>query len=116
MKAFNHDSESYLPVKTVKKPELLLKAFVVGMHIRDHRFAHLFAKPIPHRSIHVFGKASPYYDYAREGWCSPTKVEDYYLDPVVLTHDEGHCFPTQQPRAKEIYDLLCKEIKAVMEN
>ena len=86
------------------------------MHIRDHRYAHLFEKPLDHRSIHIIGKASPYYAYAREGWCSKTKVEDYYLNPVVLTHEEGHCFPTMQPRAKEIYEILRKEIKATLEN
>ncbi|CAK9000855.1 unnamed protein product [Durusdinium trenchii] len=97
-------------------PPWKLSLFFEGMHIRDHRYAHLFEKPLDHRSIHIIGKASPYYAYAREGWCSKTKVEDYYLNPVVLTHEEGHCFPTMQPRAKEIYEILRKEIKATMEN
>eukprot|EP00435_Cladocopium_sp_Y103_P059443 s859_g21.t1 len=62
-------------------------------------------------TIHIFGKASPFYLYAREGWCSSKKVEDYYRDPKVLLHQEGHCFPVLQPDAKEIYELLCQEIK-----
>ena len=47
----------------------------------------------------------------REGWCSSKKVEDYYQDPKVLLHQEGHCFPMLQPDAKEVYEVLCQEIK-----
>ena len=38
------------------------------------------------------------------------RVEDYYEDPVVLLHEDGHCFP-KAPRAKEIYDVLSHEIR-----
>ena len=62
-------------------------------------------------TIHIFGKASPFYLYAREGWCASKTVEEYYQDPMVLEHEEGHCFPMLQPRAKEIYDILCQEIR-----
>eukprot|EP00408_Alexandrium_pacificum_P041564 CAMPEP_0171248444 /NCGR_PEP_ID=MMETSP0790-20130122/49024_1 /TAXON_ID=2925 /ORGANISM="Alexandrium catenella, Strain OF101" /LENGTH=104 /DNA_ID=CAMNT_0011715905 /DNA_START=11 /DNA_END=322 /DNA_ORIENTATION=- len=83
-----------------------LSVFFEGMHIRDEAYFDLFATKSPHPTIHVFGTASDYYDYAREGWCGSKRVEEYYEDPLVLTHGEGHQFPMQQPRAKEIYDCV----------
>lgn len=36
--------------------------------------------------------------------------QEYYVDPLIFTHDEGHSFPTQPPRAREIYDRIAAEI------
>ncbi|CAJ1448886.1 unnamed protein product [Effrenium voratum] len=87
-----------------------LSIFFEGMHIRDRRYSHLFPSPLPHPSIHVFGKSSPYYDYAREGWCSDRRVEEYYADPLVLTHEEGHNFPSK----KDIYSRISSEVKRII--
>ena len=37
-------------------------------------------------------------------------LQEYYVDPVIFTHSEGHAFPTQPPRAREIYDRVAAEI------
>ncbi|CAE7213252.1 unnamed protein product, partial [Symbiodinium natans] len=87
-----------------------LLLFFEGMHIRDWRYVELFETPVAHPSIHVFGEKSPYYSYAREGRCSSKRVEDYYENPLVLTHSEGHNFPTQPPRSTEIYGIVREQI------
>lgn len=84
--------------------------FFEGMHIRDEAYFDLFSSKSPHPTVHVFGRSSDYYHYAREGWCSNRRAEDYYENPLVLEHDEGHCLPTQQPRAKEIYRAVAEEL------
>lgn len=87
-----------------------LSVFFEGMHIRDEQYFHLFESKSPHPTIHVFGKASPYYTYSREGWCGSKPVEEYYDNPLVFIHEEGHQFPFQQPRAKEIYEAVAAEM------
>ena len=37
-------------------------------------------------------------------------LQEYYVDPVIFSHSEGHAFPTQPPRAREIYDRVAAEI------
>merc|ERR1711879_349672 len=86
-----------------------LTVFFEGMHIRDEAYFDLFETHCPHPTVHIFGKKSDYYAYAREGWCGSKRVEEYYENPLVLTHEEGHQFPMQQPRAKEIYDRVAAE-------
>jgi len=87
-----------------------LSVFFEGMHIRDKQYFDLFEKKSPHPTIHIFGKASDYYTYSREGWCGHKPVEEYYENPLVFTHEEGHQFPFQQPRAKEIYEAVAAEM------
>ncbi|CAE7945018.1 unnamed protein product [Symbiodinium sp. KB8] len=87
-----------------------LLVFFEGMHIRDQRFVELFETPVKHPSIHIFGETSPYYAYAREGRCTTKRVEEYYENPLVLTHAEGHNFPTQPPRSTEIYTIVKEQI------
>ncbi|CAE6912420.1 unnamed protein product [Symbiodinium sp. CCMP2592] len=86
-----------------------LSVFFCGMHIRDKEFMHLFETPLPHPTVHVFGKEDEFYDYGRDGFGYKPQ-EEYYIDPVILTHEEGHQFPTKQPRAKQIYDRVAAEI------
>lgn len=45
-------------------PPWRLSIFFEGMHIRDCRYWELFSKPLRHRTVHIFGEASPYYQYA----------------------------------------------------
>jgi len=88
-----------------------LSVFFNGMHIRDERFFHLVEAKSRHPTVHIFGKADEYYHYARDGFGTAPRVqEEYYENPVVLTHEQGHMFPTEEPRAKDIYDGVTKEI------
>ena len=88
-----------------------VSVFFEGMHIRDEAYFDLFEQVVPHPTVHVFGTASDWYRYAREGWCSPRTAEEYYEDPLVLTHDEGHQLPFQQPRAREVYEAVVAAIR-----
>ena len=36
--------------------------------------------------------------------------QEYYVDPLIFTHPEGHSFPTQPPRAREIYNRIAAEV------
>lgn len=82
---------------------------VSGMHIRDKRYFHLFDKKSPHPTIQVYGKSDEYYEYGRTGFGIKPQ-EEYYVDPVVLVHEQGHEFPTAMPRAKKVYDTIVAEI------
>eukprot|EP00439_Symbiodinium_sp_Y106_P057641 s932_g8.t1 len=66
-----------------------LSVFFCGMHIRDKEFMHLFETPLPHPTVHVFGKEDEFYDYGRDGFGYKPQ-EEYYVDPVILTHEDGH--------------------------
>jgi hypothetical protein len=57
----------------------------------------------------VYGKEDEYYEYAKDGFGNKQQ-EEYYENVVSLTHDQGHEFPTAQPRAKQIYDKVTAEI------
>jgi len=80
-----------------------------GMHIRDKDYFDLFETKSPHRTVQVFGKDDEYYDYSRDGFGNKPQ-EEYYESPVVLVHEQNHQFPTEQPRAKQIYDRCVAEI------
>eukprot|EP00931_Biecheleriopsis_adriatica_P052006 TRINITY_DN30206_c0_g1_i1.p1 TRINITY_DN30206_c0_g1~~TRINITY_DN30206_c0_g1_i1.p1 ORF type:complete len:568 (+),score=118.95 TRINITY_DN30206_c0_g1_i1:39-1706(+) len=86
-----------------------LTVFFCGMHIRDEDYLHLVETPSPHPTVHVFGKADEFYDYGRDGFGYKPQ-EEYYADPLILLHDEGHQFPTQQPRARQVYSHVADEI------
>lgn len=86
-----------------------VSVFFNGMHIRDKDYMDLFDTPSPHPTVHVFGKADEFYDYGRDGFGYKPQ-EEYYVDPVIFSHSEGHAFPTQPPRAREIYDRVAAEI------
>mmetsp|Transcript_104377 Transcript_104377/g.280399 ORF Transcript_104377/g.280399 Transcript_104377/m.280399 type:complete len:530 (-) Transcript_104377:90-1679(-) len=83
--------------------------FFSGMHLRDRAFLPLFETRSPHPTVHVFGKRDEYYDYGRDGFGNKPQ-EEYYVDPVVLTHDQSHELPTSAPRARQIYDRITTEI------
>ncbi|CAJ1367305.1 unnamed protein product, partial [Effrenium voratum] len=86
-----------------------MSVFFCGMHIRDTDYMHLFETPSTHPTVHVFGKQDEFYDYGRDGFGYKPQ-EEYYVDPLIFTHEEGHSFPTKQPRAKQIYDRISAEI------
>jgi len=81
-----------------------LSVFFNGMRVRDNRYRKLFEKPLAVPSVMVFGRKDEFYDYGRRS------QEDLYENPLILEHDEGHKFPTQQPRAKEIYEKVKEQI------
>jgi len=76
-----------------------------GMRVRDSRYHDLFKEKLPTPTVMVFGKQDEFYDYGRQSQVS------MYEDPVILEHDEGHKFPGKQPRAKEIFERVVKEIR-----
>eukprot|EP00930_Biecheleria_cincta_P005953 TRINITY_DN106916_c0_g1_i1.p1 TRINITY_DN106916_c0_g1~~TRINITY_DN106916_c0_g1_i1.p1 ORF type:complete len:586 (+),score=114.02 TRINITY_DN106916_c0_g1_i1:49-1758(+) len=86
-----------------------LSVFFSGMHIRDKDYMNLFDTPSPHPTVHVFGKEDEFYDYGRDGFENKPQ-EEYYVDPLVMTHGQGHMFPSDQPRAKQIYDRVAQEV------
>jgi len=86
-----------------------MSVFFGGMHIRDKTYFDLFDTKSSHPTVHVFGKEDEYYEYARDG-LGNKPMEEYYEKPTVLTHDQGHEFPTAPPRAKQVYDKVCHEI------
>jgi hypothetical protein len=86
-----------------------LSVFFSGMHIRDKDYMHLFDTPSPHPTVHVFGKEDEFYEYGRDGFENKPQ-EEYYVDPLVMTHAQGHMFPSDQPRAKQIYDRVAQEV------
>uniref|UniRef100_A0A7S4RP02 Serine hydrolase domain-containing protein n=2 Tax=Alexandrium monilatum TaxID=311494 RepID=A0A7S4RP02_9DINO len=75
-----------------------------GMRVRDNRYNELFEKPLSVPAVMVFGRQDEFYDYGRKSQAA------LYEDPVVLEHDEGHRFPSKQPRAKEIYEEVTVQI------
>mmetsp|Transcript_14772 Transcript_14772/g.40807 ORF Transcript_14772/g.40807 Transcript_14772/m.40807 type:complete len:261 (-) Transcript_14772:135-917(-) len=75
-----------------------------GMRVRDNRYQKLFEVPLAVPTVMVFGRQDEFYDYGRKS------QEELYKDPLVLEHGEGHKFPTQQPRAKEIYTQVVEQI------
>eukprot|EP00441_Pelagodinium_beii_P020531 CAMPEP_0197678414 /NCGR_PEP_ID=MMETSP1338-20131121/89969_1 /TAXON_ID=43686 ORGANISM="Pelagodinium beii, Strain RCC1491" /NCGR_SAMPLE_ID=MMETSP1338 /ASSEMBLY_ACC=CAM_ASM_000754 /LENGTH=85 /DNA_ID=CAMNT_0043259353 /DNA_START=38 /DNA_END=292 /DNA_ORIENTATION=+ len=79
------------------------------MHIRAEDYFNLFHVASPHPTVHVFGKEDEFYAYGRDGFGNKP-MEEYYVDPLVLVHEQGHQFPTAQPRAKQIYDRVAAEI------
>jgi hypothetical protein len=87
-----------------------LSVFFNGMHVRDKRYFDLFEKPLPnHPTVFVYGKADEYYEYSKDGFGNKNQ-EEYYEKVISLTHEQNHEFPTQQPRAKQIYDKVVAEI------
>lgn len=86
-----------------------LSVFFNGMHIRDQDYMHLFETPSPHPTVHIFGKADEFYDYGRDGFGYKPQ-EEYYEDPLIFTHEEGHNFPTQPPRSRQIYSRVASEV------
>jgi len=97
---------------TRNEPEQMpwrMSVFFNGMHIRDQEYMDLFDTPSPHPTVHVFGKADEFYDYGRDGFGYKPQ-EEYYVDPLIFTHPEGHSFPTQPPRAREIYNRIAAEV------
>ena len=55
--------------------------------------------------------ASRYYIHAcRWSRCSVTRSEEYYVDPLIFRHEEGHAFPSQPPRARQLYDRVAAEV------
>merc|ERR1712187_361044 len=87
-----------------------ISLFFNGMHVRDKRYFHLFDKPLTgHPTVFVYGREDEYYEYARDGFGNKPQ-EEYYENPLVLTHNQSHEFPTIMPRAKQIYDKVCAEI------
>eukprot|EP00747_Dinoflagellata_sp_TGD_P084370 gnl/TRDRNA2_/TRDRNA2_162485_c0_seq3.p1 gnl/TRDRNA2_/TRDRNA2_162485_c0~~gnl/TRDRNA2_/TRDRNA2_162485_c0_seq3.p1 ORF type:complete len:115 (+),score=26.54 gnl/TRDRNA2_/TRDRNA2_162485_c0_seq3:42-386(+) len=87
-----------------------ISVFFNGMHIRDSRYHVLFDKKAKQPTVLVFGQKDEYYKYAKEGWCGDKPIANYYENPLVLEHGEGHQFPSQQPHANEIYQQICAEI------
>jgi len=89
-----------------------LSIFVSGMHVRDRRWQHLVDTPskAQHPTVFINGKADGYYDYAQDGFGCGSSQEEYYQNPLVLSHDQAHEFPTLQPRAREIYNNVIDQI------
>eukprot|EP00933_Yihiella_yeosuensis_P053285 TRINITY_DN5149_c2_g1_i3.p1 TRINITY_DN5149_c2_g1~~TRINITY_DN5149_c2_g1_i3.p1 ORF type:complete len:303 (+),score=52.32 TRINITY_DN5149_c2_g1_i3:59-910(+) len=81
-----------------------LSLLFCGMRVRDNRYRRLFEVPLDVPSVMVFGRQDEFYDYGKA-----SQVE-LYKDPIILEHDEGHRFPSQQPRAKEIYEEVVKQV------
>jgi len=75
-----------------------------GMPVRDPRFARLFETPLTVPSVHIYGRQDHLYEYGK------ASQQATYVDPVVLEHDEAHKFPTRQPRCKEVYDEVLREV------
>mmetsp|Transcript_10082 Transcript_10082/g.25258 ORF Transcript_10082/g.25258 Transcript_10082/m.25258 type:complete len:591 (-) Transcript_10082:52-1824(-) len=86
-----------------------ISVFFAGMHVRDKDYFHLFENKLDHPTIQVFGKLDEYYDYGRDGFGNKPQ-EEYYVDPIVMTHEQSHEFPTEMPRAKQIYDRVSAEV------
>jgi len=81
------------------------------MHVRDRAWQHLVetTPKSTHPMVLVYGKADEYYDYARDGFGS-MPCEEYYENPLIMTHDQSHEFPTTQPRANQIYNTVIDQI------
>lgn len=75
-----------------------------GLRVRDQRYSKLFEKTLSQPSLMIFGKNDPYYAYGKQSQMS------MYDNPVVLEHDEGHKFPTNNAAGKEIYSRVVKEM------
>eukprot|EP00408_Alexandrium_pacificum_P062365 CAMPEP_0171178484 /NCGR_PEP_ID=MMETSP0790-20130122/12774_1 /TAXON_ID=2925 /ORGANISM="Alexandrium catenella, Strain OF101" /LENGTH=591 /DNA_ID=CAMNT_0011643405 /DNA_START=81 /DNA_END=1856 /DNA_ORIENTATION=+ len=87
-----------------------ISVFFNAMHVRDKRYFHLFDKKLEgHPTVFVYGKEDEYYEYARDGFGNKPQ-EEYYDNPLCLVHDQSHEFPTQMPRAKQIYDKVVAQI------
>merc|ERR1712083_543563 len=81
-----------------------------GMHVRDKRYFDMFDGPkLPHPTVMVYGKADEYYDYSKTGFENKPQHE-YFENPIMMEHEQDHMFPTDQPRAKQIYDKCVDEI------
>jgi len=87
-----------------------ISLFFNAMHVRDKRyFSHFDKKLEGHPTVFVYGKEDEYYEYARDGFGNKPQ-EEYYDNPLVLVHDQSHEFPSQMPRAKEIYDKVVAQV------
>mmetsp|Transcript_115501 Transcript_115501/g.224687 ORF Transcript_115501/g.224687 Transcript_115501/m.224687 type:complete len:373 (-) Transcript_115501:167-1285(-) len=75
-----------------------------GMRVRDDRYTRLFKEAMVLPVVQVYGKRDELYAYGRQS------QPELYQNPVILEHDEGHKFPSQKPRATEIYERVLKEI------
>eukprot|EP00747_Dinoflagellata_sp_TGD_P208417 gnl/TRDRNA2_/TRDRNA2_81905_c0_seq1.p1 gnl/TRDRNA2_/TRDRNA2_81905_c0~~gnl/TRDRNA2_/TRDRNA2_81905_c0_seq1.p1 ORF type:complete len:558 (-),score=138.19 gnl/TRDRNA2_/TRDRNA2_81905_c0_seq1:50-1669(-) len=93
-----------------------------GMPIRDDDYrAPLEKKKADHPIIFVFGRNDEYYCYGRSGsgcvfgpyfgqrGCLPG--EEYYEEPIVMLHEQGHSMPQTQPRQGEIFTRIVAEMK-----
>mmetsp|Transcript_86571 Transcript_86571/g.222994 ORF Transcript_86571/g.222994 Transcript_86571/m.222994 type:complete len:587 (-) Transcript_86571:29-1789(-) len=87
-------------------------AFFGPMCIRDDRLAAPFqAMKAPHPTAHVFGRSDEYRFYQRTA-AGRKAPEDYYENPTVLEHAEGHQLPSPgNPRSKEIYERIVAEMR-----
>lgn len=94
--------------KMRQKSEILpfrCACFFNGMHVRDKKYFNLIeGAPSPLPTIQIFGKDDEYYKYSRDGFgTAPKTQEQCYVNPIILEHEQSHQFPTDQPRANEIY-------------
>lgn len=87
-----------------EEPSWRLSVLFNGMRVRDAKYAQLFSQPLKHPSVMVFGMQDEFYRYGRDSQVS------MYERPVILEHDEGHKFPANNERGKEIYAQVRKEI------
>ena len=74
------------------------------------RWAHLVETPFDMPAVLVFGKQDEFYGYSREGFGTGKVMEHCFKDPLILEHDQGHMFPTQEPYASRIYKRCAEEI------
>merc|ERR1712178_297120 len=84
-----------------KKIPWKLSVLFNGLKVRDNRLAGLFEEKLDQPAVLVFGRQDEFYSYGQ-------KQMDMYVDPIALEHGEGHKFPSEAPRAQEIYDELAK--------
>lgn len=75
-----------------------------GMRVRDERYRRLFEPPLALPCVMVFGRTDEFFEYGRASQL------ELYEDPVILEHEEGHRFPSRQPRAKEIYQEVARQV------
>merc|ERR1719253_2425666 len=59
----------------------------------------------------VFGRTDQDYFYSRSSQSGRRPSEEYYSSVTVLEHAQGHMLPSEQPRAKDIYERCLAEMK-----
>eukprot|EP00927_Polykrikos_kofoidii_P027123 TRINITY_DN2397_c0_g4_i1.p1 TRINITY_DN2397_c0_g4~~TRINITY_DN2397_c0_g4_i1.p1 ORF type:complete len:261 (-),score=45.69 TRINITY_DN2397_c0_g4_i1:160-942(-) len=77
-----------------------VNVLVGGVGVLDAKRQLDYHTPLDIPTVMVFGRSDVYYEFG-------TRVQVYqYKDANILEHEEGHKFPTRQPRANEIYEAV----------
>jgi len=87
-------------------PPWRLSVFFNGGNIDDGRFQFEAGQSSQVPTVYVGGRADPFGGYILG------LVRGMYTNLSVLEHDDGHSFPTTQPRANEVYEEVSALVRS----